>query len=616
MSLLNPWALLLLAGVPILVLLYFLKLKRPRVTVASALLWQKVLEDLRVNSPFQKLRRTLLLLLQLAALLLLIFALARPFFRAREHRNESLIVLLDQSASMQAREPDGRTRLETARDEVLRLAGNLAREDEMMVIAFAGRARVVCGFTANRRTLEEAVHGVLPTDGPTSVAPALMLARSIVNSRPHPRVLLFSDGGFEPAVGLDLPVAVEFRRVGTSLPNVGMTGLDVRRSFQNVNAIEMFVGLENFSDQPFAGTMNVRLNDRPLDSKFVEVGPRQTLSQVFDAVMPEGGVLEVAYDVQDALPSDNRAWKIVRSPVRHHVLLVTSNAFFMERALRASADIDCTVVAPEAYPPAGTGAFPFATVIWSGVPRPGVGPANNLYFGCSPEDLGMSVAGSVRAPDVLDWDTTHPLNRFIDYANLNVSSAMILRPPDQAATLLRSSQTPLIVFTEGATGGAGVIGFDPLNSNWPLLTSFPLFLRNCIEYFDERTARRRAENLLVERPIAVTTEGDAPRIVLPSGEDRAMVPAPAGGFTFAETEQCGVYRIRVGEADVRPVAVNLFDRRESTLTVGDVPAMGKVSVQTLQSRREINREYWPHLVWILVLVLMIEWFVYHRRLFA
>ena len=65
----NVWWLLLL--VPLLVF-YFLKLKRPCVEISSLVLWQAVVNDQRVNSPFQKFRRNILLWLQMAVLIQLI----------------------------------------------------------------------------------------------------------------------------------------------------------------------------------------------------------------------------------------------------------------------------------------------------------------------------------------------------------------------------------------------------------------------------------------------------------------------------------------------------------------------------------------------------------------
>src|SRR3954464_3282467 len=73
----TAWA--VLAGIPVgIIALYFLKLRRRPVQVPSTLLWRRSLEDLHVNSLFQRLRRNLLLFLQLAAIFLVMLALAGP----------------------------------------------------------------------------------------------------------------------------------------------------------------------------------------------------------------------------------------------------------------------------------------------------------------------------------------------------------------------------------------------------------------------------------------------------------------------------------------------------------------------------------------------------------
>ena len=77
------WLTPLIAGiaaaiaVPSLVILYFLKLRRRDMEVSTTLLWKKAIQDIQANAPFQKLRRNILLILQLLALAAAILALGR-----------------------------------------------------------------------------------------------------------------------------------------------------------------------------------------------------------------------------------------------------------------------------------------------------------------------------------------------------------------------------------------------------------------------------------------------------------------------------------------------------------------------------------------------------------
>ena len=102
-----------------LVIVYFLKLKRPRLTIPSLVLWHSVINDQRVNSPFQRFKKHLLLWLQLAILLSLIFAAMQPFLRGGPGSADNLPILIDCSASMAATDTaGGPTRLERAKQRV------------------------------------------------------------------------------------------------------------------------------------------------------------------------------------------------------------------------------------------------------------------------------------------------------------------------------------------------------------------------------------------------------------------------------------------------------------------------------------------------------------------
>src|SRR5438046_4320651 len=105
---LNPWTAALAGAIviPSLLVLYFLKLRRRELPVSSTLLWKKAIQDLQVNAPFQKLRRNLLLLLQLAVLISLCLALTRPVAFFHPGAGKTTVILIDRSASMSATDID------------------------------------------------------------------------------------------------------------------------------------------------------------------------------------------------------------------------------------------------------------------------------------------------------------------------------------------------------------------------------------------------------------------------------------------------------------------------------------------------------------------------------
>jgi Ca-activated chloride channel family protein len=613
MSFLNLPMLFFLLLVPLLILLYFLKLKRPTQTVSSTLLWQKVVEDMRVNAPFQKLRKSFLLLLQLLILLGIIFALARPLMSAFDTEQESFIVLIDTSASMAAVEEDKKTRLDLARTEIEALVDNLNRGDEVMLISFNSTSRIAASFTTNKHRLKDALARLTTTECPTRITPALNLARSVANSRDNPRILIWSDGAFEQIPDLELPVALELKAVGTKRSNVALVGLDLRRGLNDRSKVEMFVAAENFGAERIKGTLNVKRDDQILASEFFAIDPSQTLSRIYEAEMPDGGNIEVELVVDDALALDNRAWKIVMPPRPRRVLLVGENLFFLSRMFKAASSVEFNTVSADAYDPAE--ARKYSTIIWSKVEKPQLAPADNIYIACAPEGLDLQLGDTIAGPSILDWDSTHSISRFIDFDNLIIAETQKILAPDYATSILDSTGTSLISVMEHDAGHVCLVGFDPLNSNWPLLVSFPLFFNNALGYFDEQRDRRTQNNSKTGDVLTAPSQLSSATIKGPNGTSEEMIQNSTGDYTFSQTEQAGLYQVFEGDQLSRTIAVNLFDRKESSLTVEAEPQVGSHKIKPFDGDVIMRKEFWHELLIIVLAVLAIEWVVYHRRIF-
>src|SRR5689334_14314666 len=173
------WA--VLAGIPIgIIALYFLKLRRRPVQVSSTLLWRRSLEDLHVNSLFQRLRRNLLLFLQLLAVLLAMIALTGPRVRGTTSQGQRFVIAIDNSASMSATDVTP-TRLARAKQEAAKVINGMENDDLAMVISFADRARVVSNYTGDRRTLLRRINAIAPSQASTSLRDALQVAAGLAN---------------------------------------------------------------------------------------------------------------------------------------------------------------------------------------------------------------------------------------------------------------------------------------------------------------------------------------------------------------------------------------------------------------------------------------------------
>ena len=127
-----------------------------RVPVSTTIFWQQIFQDKRPRSLWQHLRHLLSLLAQIALLLLLVLALGEPYFKSEMVQARRLVLVVDNSASMNATDVAG-GRLEAARREADALISSLRFRDEMAIVTGGAQPRVVCGFTGHERHAGQAL---------------------------------------------------------------------------------------------------------------------------------------------------------------------------------------------------------------------------------------------------------------------------------------------------------------------------------------------------------------------------------------------------------------------------------------------------------------------------
>src|SRR5262249_9499963 len=175
-----PAAVVLFCIPPLIILLYFLRLKRKPIPVASTFLWKKSIEDLHVNRLMQWLRRNVLLLLHLLAILVMIYGVLGPRLHGAVFGGRHYILMLDNSASMSATDV-APSRLEWAKSEALKEIDAATDADIGMVVVFSDVAESRQSYTSNRAQLRRAVGAIKPTRRTTRLDEALALAASLAN---------------------------------------------------------------------------------------------------------------------------------------------------------------------------------------------------------------------------------------------------------------------------------------------------------------------------------------------------------------------------------------------------------------------------------------------------
>ena len=604
-----------------IIVLYMLKLRRRQIAVSSTLLWQMVLRDREANSPWQRLRRHLLMLIQLLLLAALVIALARPFFPVPTVASGTLVVLLDGSASMQAADTAGApTRFEAARKAIQQLIDGLGAGSSMSIVLVGRQPQVLSTATASKADLTDALRRAQPEQGESDWPAAVALASGAVRAADsaHSTIIVVSDGGLPPNLP-PLPAEVRYIPVGTSSDNLAIRALAVRASSAGP---QLFASVANYGTATRQVIVSVSMNGKLYSGQQLTVPPGGSSDMVLSGLPADPAVYEARLTLPasasgsaggrvDALPLDDDAWAVYQPPAAGRVLVVSPGNVFLEQVFAALAAQmgfqPFRLKAGQPVPP-----DPFNLYVFDG-PITGTLPAGNLLLINPNSNALFAVGGVFTNTAVAQVTQNDPLAQFVDWSGVHLLQAHQVEVPTWAHVVVQASGGPLVFAGQVDNRRVAVLTFDLHDSDLPLQVTFPVLMANLLNYLSPAQSFTSPDGLQPGQSVDLRATGGETSLVVqdPSGA-RFAAPAGQADFNFDHTQRLGLYTLYAGQKVLGYFAVNLFDPAESNITPQPAIRLGSSDVTAAAPQELGQLEIWPWLAAAAFIILLIEWWVYHR----
>ncbi|MCL4238129.1 MAG: BatA domain-containing protein [Anaerolineae bacterium] len=623
MSFLTPLAFALGALALPIIALYMLRLRRIEQPISSTFLWQQLVRDREANAPWQRLRLSWLLLLQLLALAALVAALARPFQTISTITGGRIVLLLDASASMGATDVTP-SRFAQARQVALEMVDALGADDTMTVIRVAAVPEVLAAASRDKMVLRQAIADAGPGDAGADWLAALTLAAAGAVGVSELKVVIVSDGGL-PADLPPVPGDVRYVPVGAEAGNLAISAL-ATDSLPG-RPPQLFARISNYGDQDTEVILDVRLDgsDVLYTARRYAV-PARGYVDIFDIELPPDFETLAAHLTmparaagRDYLLADNRAYAVRDRGGAGRVLLVTGGNLFLEQIFRSLRGVELFKMAPAGALPAE----PFDLVVLDGV-LPADLPDADLLLINPPTGAAFFQVGAERAQ--VGTVAVHPAdprtrNLAVYMETVRVALFRELSGTAWATTLASVDGFPLVVAGEVGARQVAILPFDARypNTDMVLQPAWPILIAELAAWFSPPRITDAPASLTPGAPVTVRFIEDADEVSvrLPDGKSRALA-ASASTAIFADTLTPGLYEVtlRKGGAAIRSesFAVNLFDAAESAIAPRESIRVGTAEISRDARQETGRREYWPWVVGAGLALLAIEWWAYHRAL--
>ncbi len=668
MRLSHIWPLGFLIFIPAIVLLYLLKQKAQEEKVSSLYLWQAVYKNLQATTPWEKLKNNLLMYLQILAMLLLIFALTSPYLTQGGKDYQNVLLVIDESGSMNSiynkgetelandtiagnrdiNAKNAKTRLDIAKEQSKDYIDKIPSDVRVSVIAGTNEPSVILSNSTDRTEIRKVIDNIEGTDTQGTLSNAVNLAASMVSSWENYQAVFFTDS------------SLDIGKIQGEVVNLNTSGNNgcvdyVSHKIEADGSLTILVKISNTGNSDLQADINLYL-DNKLElveeitgekEDFLKPGESRIL--YFKNIKTDASVIKAEINETDSLPDDNIAFDVLSGGSTKKVLFVSEQNVFLEKAVHTLPDIelyktpDISNVDDEVFD-----LYIFDGVVPETLPKEG----NLLFFNPTETVEGLF---EVNGTNDGTWITTkdHEVTAYVEDFTFGVNEVLDIDRPDWAESFLSYTKNSSVsndntgnrntggnqtagsqsIETAGFIGKTdgrtvGVIAFDIHHSDLPLQAEFPILIyglaNQCMEgslLSDsvvwagnkiEIYSQNAEEDITVIRGAKVShnSEADGTRLNIEgTGTQKDTFKGTTASLQYNETKQTGLYKVKQGDAEA-VFAVN-FPVEESQTFGTEAVFTGENITQTEGNGAVPNGGMnlrVPLIILILILLLM-EWFV-------
>jgi hypothetical protein len=580
------WPLALLITIPLVILLYILKRKYREKEVSSSLLWKEAYKNTQANTPWEKLKINIMMILQILIILLIIFALMSPFLKFGGKTYKNLIIVMDTTASMSTLYDGDKTRLDKGKEMTKDYIKSIKESTNNYIIAFNG--------TSNIET-KNSIDEVTQNYGSGNISNALSYVRSLGEGLEEYEVLVVSDKNVDLG-----DINGKVISLANSGENLAITNLS--HKFVE-NKMKVIATVKNTGNSDYTGDFSLYNGNELLKVESLQLSKGESKTLNYELEDFKGDYLKGELSKKDLISGDNIYYDVVKNNEGKKVLLVTEKNVFLEKSFNNIENVDLyktndvNNMTEEVYD-----LYVFDNVMPDTMPKSGsilfINPTSNEFFNVENKDeLGQ-------ATGVQD-----ELSKYTKDIKFTLSSYKNIELPYFGKAFLKVDENTIGFLGEVNGRSIGALGFDVHNSDFALKKEFPILVYELGEKLIKsgilyKNNYKAGEEILIKG----TPLGKSLKVKNPNKNYTGVTK----GSRYNSISELGIYKVQEesneNEKSEEMFSINFPTDEESNLSEENIGEESNLKSQAKILKKGLSLV--PLLLMLALIGLLTEWILY------